>query len=99
MFNNLIFTNMKVELVSPIAQLHGKINGNSPFYFKTVNGKTYVQRCPDRSTKPPTPAQTAAKKRFAAIANRVAQMLAQGSKKTRKQLWKIAAKEYEKSNL
>ena len=40
----------------------------------------------------------AMKKRFAAIANRVAQMLAQGSKKTRKQLWKIAAKEYEKSN-
>ena len=44
---------MKVELILPIARLRGKINSSSPFYFKTVNGKTFVQRCPNRSTTPP----------------------------------------------
>ena len=44
---------MKVELILPIARLRGKINSKSPFYFKTVNGKTFVQRCPNRSTPPP----------------------------------------------
>ena len=87
---------MKVELILPIARLRGKINSSSPFYFKTVNGKTFVQRCPNRSTPPPpTPAQTAAKQRFAAIAQIVARMKAEGSKKSRKQLWKIATKAYE----
>ena len=42
---------MKVELILPIARLRGKINSKSPFYFKTVNGKTFVRhrpnRCPD----------------------------------------------------
>ena len=65
---------MKVELILPIARLRGKINSKSPFYFKTVNGKTFVQRCPNRSTKAPTPAQTAAKQRFAAIARIVARL-------------------------
>ena len=37
---------MKVELILPIARLRGKINSKSPFYFKTVNGKTFVtNRC------------------------------------------------------
>ena len=89
---------MKVELILPIARLRGKLNGHSPFYFKTVNGKTYVQRCPDRSTKAPTPAQTAAKQRFAAITQIVARMKAEGSKKSRKQLWKIATKAYDAEN-
>ena len=57
---------MKVELILPIARLRGKINSKSPFYFKTVNGKTFVAR-----------------------------MKAEGSKKTRKQLWKIATQVYE----
>ena len=89
---------MKVELILPIAKLHGKINGKSPFYFKTVNGKTFVQRCPVRSTKAPTPAQNAAKQRFAAIAKLVTQMLAEGSKKSRKQLWRIATQAYDEAN-
>ena len=89
---------MRVELILPIARLRGKLNGHSPFYFKTVNGKTFVQRCPDRSTKAPTPAQTAAKQRFAAIAKLVTQMRAEGSKKSRKQLWKIATQAYDAEN-
>ena len=78
---------MKVELILPIARLRGKINSKSPFYFKTVNGKTFVQRCPNRSTKAPTPAQTAAKQRFAAIAQIVARMKAEGSKKNTFRRW------------
>ena len=89
---------MRVELILPIARLRGKLNCHSPFYFKTVNGKTFVQRCPDRSTKAPTPAQTAAKQRFAAIAKIVKQMKAEGSKKSRKQLWKIATQAYDAEN-
>ena len=89
---------MRVELITPIAKLHGKLNGKAPFYFKTINGKTYVQRCPNRSMQPPTAAQTAAKQRFAAIAQIVARMKAEGSKKSRKQLWKIAAKAYDEAN-
>ena len=89
---------MHVELITPIAKLHGKLNGKAPFYFKTINGKTYVQRCPDRSTQPPTAAQNAAKQRFTAIAKMVRKMMAEGSKKSRKQLWKIAAKAYDEAN-
>ena len=89
---------MHVELITPVAKLHGKLTGKAPFYFKTVNGKTYVQRCPNRSLKPPTAAQTAAKQRFAAIAKMVKQMMAEGTKKSRKQLWKIAAKVYDGEN-
>jgi hypothetical protein len=48
---------MKVELILPIATLHGKLNSKAPYYFKTVNGKTFVQRCPVRKAKP-TPQQT-----------------------------------------
>ena len=62
---------MKVELILPIARLRGKINSKSPFYFKTVNGKTFVI---------------------------VARMKAEGSKKSRKQLWKIATKAYDAEN-
>ena len=67
---------MKAELIIPIAALHGKLNGKAKFYFKTVNGKTFVQRCPDRSTKPATAAQIAARKRFSAIAGEVKRMQA-----------------------
>ncbi|MBQ2541330.1 MAG: hypothetical protein II551_06760 [Paludibacteraceae bacterium] len=86
---------MKVELILPIAKLHGKLNGKSPFYFKTVNGKTFVQRCPNRRMVPPSLAQTAARQRFAAIAAEVTRMLEQGSRKSRKQLWKIAKDAYD----
>ena len=85
---------MKVELILPIARLHGKLNSKAPYYFKTVNGKTFVQRCPIR-TAPPTSNQIAAKARFAAIAKMVAQMRTDGSKKSRKQLWKIATEAYD----
>jgi hypothetical protein len=36
--------------------------------------------------------------RFAAIAKMVKQMMAEGTKKSRKQLWKIAMKAYDDAN-
>ena len=89
---------MKVQLILPIAALRGKLNDKARFYFKTLNGNTYVQRCPNRTNQPPTSAQTAARDRFTAIAQEVTRMLAEGSKKSRKQLWKIAADAYEAAN-
>ena len=82
---------MKVQLMTPIIALHGKLNGKAKLYFKTVNGKTFVQRCPVR-TAPPTPDQLAARKRFSAIARCVATMKAEGSTLSTKQLWQLAAK-------
>lgn len=89
---------MKVQLILPIAGLRGKLNSQARFYFKTVNGTTFVQRCPDRSQKPPTSQQSAARERFCAIAHEVSRMLAEGSRKSRKQLWKIAAEAYDAKN-
>ena len=82
---------MKVQLISPVAALHGKLNGKAKLYFKTVNGKTFVQRCPSR-TAPPTRNQLAARKRFSAIAQYVAKMKEEGSTLSTKQLWQLAAK-------
>ena len=86
---------MRVQLILPIASLRGKLNSKAPYYFKTVNGKTFVQRCPKRTTAPATPAQIAARERFSAISGEVTRMLEQGSKKSRKQLWKIATEAYD----
>ena len=33
---------MKVDLILPIAKLHGKLNSKAPYYFKTMNGKTFA---------------------------------------------------------
>ena len=89
---------MKVQLILPIAALHGKLNSEAKFYFKTVNGKTFVQRCPDRRTQPPTQNQAVARQRFTAIAQEVSRMIESGSKKSRKQLWKIATEAYDAAN-
>jgi ribosomal protein L13 len=86
---------MKVQLILPIASLRGKLNSRARVYFKTVNGKTYVQRCPNRSHKTPTAQQTAARERFSAIAKEVTRMLPECPHKSRKQLWKIATEAYD----
>ena len=82
---------MKVELIVPIARLHDKLNGKAPYYFKTINGKTYVQRCPKRTAQL-TPKQIAARERFAAIA----QKDTAGGKTTFKAyLWKVCGDAYD----
>jgi hypothetical protein len=85
---------MKVELIVPIANLHGKLNGKAPFYFKTINGKTYAQRCPKRTARPTTN-QVVARQRFAAIAQTVALMRRQGSLLSRQELWTLASAAYD----
>ena len=89
---------MKVKLILPIATLHGKLNGKANFYFKTVNGKTYVQRCPNRSSVPPTAAQTAARQRFTELIAIVNRLHEQQPKLSKKQLWKIAKEQYESAH-
>jgi len=85
---------MKVDLILPIAKLHGKLNSKAPYYFKTVNGKTFVQRCPVRTAKP-TPQQILARSRFGKIARTVAQMQLEGSLLSKKQLWQLVSEAYE----
>lgn len=85
---------MRVELILPITTLHGKLNRQAGYYFRTLNGRTFVQRCPARTAKP-SANQVAARRRFATIAQLVAQMRRNGSKKDSKQLWKIATEAYD----
>ena len=62
--------------------------------------KTAIWPRPDRDLYVlfKTPAEAANQKRFAAIAQIVARMKAEGPKKSRKQLWKIATKAYDAEN-
>jgi len=46
----------------------------------------------------PSEAMVRQRKRFSEIAKMVMQMKAEGSKKSRKQLWKIATKAYDEEN-
>jgi len=85
---------MRVDLISPIARLHGKLHRNESYFFRTVNGKTYVQRCPVRTAKP-TARQMHEQVRFGKIARTVAQMQLEGASLSKKQLWKIASEAYE----
>lgn len=80
---------MKVELILPIATLRGKLNANSNYYFRTLNGRTFVQKCPSVKYAS-TAAQKAARELFAKRASMVAQMQQAGSKLTQKELWKLA---------
>ena len=88
---------MRVDLILPVAKLHGKLNSKAPYYFKTVNGKTYVQRCPVRTAQP-TPQQIRARSRFGKIARTVAQMKLEGSRLTNKQLWDLVSEAYDAAN-
>jgi len=51
-----------------------------------------------QSTKEPSEAMLRQRERFSKIAKIVKQMMAEGSKKSRKQLWKIATKAYDEKN-
>ena len=78
---------MRAKLILPIDALHGKLDGKSKYYFRTINGKQYAQRCPVRD-KPPSPAQATSRATFAERSRIVAQMQKDGSKLTVKELWK-----------
>jgi hypothetical protein len=78
---------MKAKPILPIDALHGKLDSKSKYYFRTINGKQYAQRCPMRD-KPPTLAQKSARAIFAIRAKQVAQLQKDGSRQSQKQLWK-----------
>ena len=55
----------KVILNSALTRLSGRVGD---VIFRTINGRTHVYAAPRPSTLPPSPAQLAARERFAAMA-------------------------------
>ena len=92
----------KITMMSGIASISGRV-GNCCFRTMKATGKVYmhqvnVRRTNVRCTKEPSEAMKRQRARFSAIAKIVKQMMAKGSKKSRKQLWKIAMKAYDDAN-
>ena len=56
----------KATLIQPIKSLHGTLAKDDRFYIRTLNGKTIIQRKPDRSKHIPTQAQLRAQQVFVA---------------------------------
>ncbi len=79
---------MKVKTILPIDSLHGKLNDKSNYYFRSIYGKQFAQRCPVRK-HPKTAMEEAKESLFGQRARKVAKMLREGSKLTRKEMWKI----------
>lgn len=77
---------MKTNVILLIDTLHGKLEGHSKYYFRTIHGKQYAQRCPVRD-KPPTNRQLSSRAIFAERSRIVAKMQKDGSKLTPKELW------------
>ena len=92
----------KITMMSGIASISGRV-GNCCFRTMKATGKVYMhqvkgQRTNVRCTKEPSEAMKRQRERFSKIAKIVKQMMAEGSKKSRKQLWKIATKAYDEAN-
>ena len=83
----------KVRMMAGIAAISGKF-GNMYFRTDKKSGRVSLCRMPKKTTNL-SDKQLAHNERFAAIAKMVAQMRADGSRKSRKQLWKIATEAYE----
>ena len=87
----------KVQTMSGIASISGRL-GNYCFRTMKATGKVYMHPVASKKQGPakaPSAAMVAQRERFAAIVKMVHQMMASGSKKSRKQLWKIAAEAYD----
>ena len=87
----------KVTTMSGIASISGRL-GNYCFRTMKKSGKVYMHTLPSQKTSPakaPSAAMVAQRERFSAIAKMVTQMRAEGSRKSRKQLWKIATEAYD----
>ena len=86
----------KVKMMAGIASISGKF-GN--MYFRTDKKSGRVSLCNMPKTQCVlTEKQKVHHARFAAIAQMVARMKAEGAKKNRKQLWKIATQAYDAEN-
>ena len=92
----------KITMMSGIASITGRV-GNCCFRTMKATGKVYMHQVKDESKrarvgKPASEAMVRQRKRFSEIAKMVMQKKAEGSKKSRKQLWKIATKAYDAEN-
>jgi len=87
----------KVTTMSGIASISGRL-GNYCFRTMRKSGNVYMHTVPSKKPGPkkaPSAAMVAQRERFGAIVKMVHQMQASGSKKSRKQLWKIATEAYD----
>lgn len=88
----------KVNMMGGIASISGRL-GNYSFRTMKKSGKVYVHTLPSKRTKKtPSAAVVAQRERFSAIAHMVAQMRQRGTRKSSKQLWKIATEAYDAAN-
>ena len=92
----------KITMMSGIASISGRV-GNCCFRTMKATGKVYMHQVKDerqksRVKRPASEAMVRQRKRFSEIAKMVMQMKAEGAKKSRKQLWKIATKAYDAEN-
>ena len=87
----------KVTTMSGIASISGRL-GNHCFRTMKATGKVSMHPVASKKQRPakaPSAAMVAQRERFTGIVKMVQQMMASGSKKSRKQLWKIAAEAYD----
>jgi len=91
----------KIRMMSGIACISGRL-GNYCFRTMSATGKVYMHAVESRKTKVERPVPSEAmmkqRERFAAITKMVAQMRQNGSRKSQKQLWKIATEAYDAAN-
>ena len=88
----------KITMMPGIESISGRV-GNCCFRTMKRSGKVYMHQMPSKEQKRPLKAPSEAmitqRERFAAIAKMVVQLRTDGSKKSRKQLWKIATQAYD----
>lgn len=88
----------RVTTMSGIASISGRL-GNYCFRTMKSSGRVYIHSVESRKrkaeSKAPSEAMVKQRERFAAIAKMVMQMRQDGSRKSRKQLWKIAQEAYD----
>ena len=77
---------MKVKTILPIDALHGKLDGRSEYYFRSIHGKQFAQRCPVKK-RPATETEQAKQSLFGKRAKKVAKMMVDGVSGSRKELW------------
>ena len=94
----------KITMMSGIASISGRL-GNYCFRTMRKTGKVYMHVAPVKNENQKmkkdrvlSEAAIAQRERFGAITKMVAMMRKKGSKKSCKQLWKIASQAYDAAN-
>lgn len=83
---------MKVKTILPIDALHGKLDGRSEYYFRSIRGKQFAQRCPVKK-RAATDVEKAKQCLFGKRAKKVARMMLEGVCVSRKELWALVMSE------